>query len=262
MIPDSFESWASGPSSIPMEDPVIVIGAYGMPSFVHLNLEMCSRIFPDSPILVSDDLSPWSWEIESLAEEYGAAYQCSTRRRTHCSGDWQAFVNGSAFGIAQERWVLKLSQRFVPRLPEFREKILSERKDHQAVLPGRIQEHQIARPGARFYLCFGHLTDCVLFDPRVFTPAVLKAAYDKGMTSTNKGDKFSELAWARLMSEHRIHRVDWLANQPPQQKLYLRKASASEAEYQDLAKSVNVGGSFDIREWKQIEGANYRSIPK
>jgi len=47
----------------------ITIGAYRLVDFVRLNIAQCRLLFPDSPILISDDLSEESPKMEALAEE-------------------------------------------------------------------------------------------------------------------------------------------------------------------------------------------------
>lgn len=243
--------------------PAIVIGCYRLSDFIRLNLTLCQSIFPDSPILLSDDRSPESSQIEDLAEEFGVAYMCSKNRRTHVSGDWQCFINGSLFGQQHKRPVLKLSQRFIPTQPEFWTRLQADFHEVTAVLPGKLERNMIARPEARFYLTFGHLTDVLLYDPQVYTPDLLQEVYQIGFHTGRKGDLFSELAWGRLMRDRPVKLADWLANhQPMARKLYLRKAAANPAEYQALAEEYGVQGVWDVREWKAIEGHNYRSIPK
>ena len=244
-------------------DPAIVIGCYRLTDFIRLNLVLCQHLWPDSPILLSDDRSPESPQIEQLAEEFGVAYMVSARRRTHVSGDWQAFINGAQLGLETRRPVLKLSQRFIPVSERFWPLLQEDYQGVTAVLPGKLNTSMIARPEARFYLTFGHLTDCLLFDPTVYTPTLLQEAYNMGYHTGRKGDLFSELAWGRLIRLHPVKISPWLANhQPMERKLYLRKATANAAEYQALAEAHGVQGVWDVREWKAIEGQNYRSIPK
>ncbi len=241
----------------------LVVGSYALVDFIRLNVLQCQTLWPFSPLLISDDHSFRSEEIERMADELGVHYICSERRRTHTSGDWQAFVNGSVFGKEQEvDWVVKISQRFIP-LEGFAEKLEAELNEVDAVLPGRMHPNQIARPGASFYLQFGHLTDVVAYKPSVFTPQILTEAYNQGFAGMSKGDLFSEVAWDRLRQRFNVRRVDWMANHEiGKPKLYLRKASSGTQEYFALAEKRGVSGFFDCREWKVIEGHAYRSVPK
>lgn len=243
---------------------LIVIGAYQLVDFVRLNLHACREFLPGCDILISDDKSERSLEMEALADEFDCWYTSSLNRRTHVSGDWQAFINGSA--MVQDKsdtWVLKLSQRLIPsnHVLVALEELHRLQPEMKAFLPGKLDPIQIARPGARFYNKFGHLTDIVLFDPKTFTPAVLKKAYDEGYGTGQKGDLFSELAWGRLMQEHPCQRVPWMTNYEPSVKPFLRKACCTSAEYATLADRYGIKGEWDVREWKQIEGPKYRSVP-
>ncbi len=157
---------------------------------------------------------------------------------------------------------MKISQRFIP-LDGFETRLEAELDTVDAVLPSRLQPNQIARPGASFYLYFGHLTDVVAFRANIFTPDVLAQAYNQGFGGMSKGDLFSELAWDRLRNRFNIRRVEWMANHEiGKPKLYLRKATSMAHEYMQLAKQLNIDGQFDCREWKVIEGHAYRSVPK
>lgn len=243
--------------------PAITLGSYALPDFVRLNILQCRRIWPGCPILVSDDQSPYSRSVSDIADALGACYMVSGNRRTHVSGDYQAFINGAVFALQEGLPALKLSQRFVPRLPEFARRLTEDyRPPAVAVLPGRMRPTQIARPQSNFYLRFGHLTDCVLFDPKVITPEILLEEYQKGGEG-HPSNLFSELAWERLRQRFpTVHRCDWLANQEPMvDKLYLRKACSNPAEYEALARTHGFSGSWNCTEWKRIEGDNYRSVP-
>lgn len=245
-------------------DPAIVIGAYALTDFLRLNLTMCRKIFPSSPVLVSDDCSFYSPQIKELASEMGAMYLCSERRRTHVSGDWQAFINGAVFGKGCRRPVLKLSQRFVPRLPDFRKRLMKDwkgRGEAVALLPGRLEIRQIARPLAKLYTGFPHLTDCVMFDPEAITAEELSKVFALADPSDHR-NYYSEHLWFQIMQQHQCKRLEWLSNHTPMEgKLFLRKACATQREYQDLAAEHNMAGTFDLREWNQIEGINYRCAP-
>lgn len=98
-----------------MPSVAITIGSYSAPDFVRLNIRACRRVFgSEVPILVSDDRSNLSAEVERVAEEEGAAFSGCDRRRSHCSGDWQAYVGGCEWGRACNADItIKLSRRFI-----------------------------------------------------------------------------------------------------------------------------------------------------
>jgi hypothetical protein len=247
----------------------ITVGAYRLVDFVRLNIAQCQSLFPDSPILISDDLSEESDKIRSVSEDAGCSYICSNSQRGHTAGDFQSFVNGAIFARDHGMLALKLSQRFVPALPQFHEGLLNE-CDHDgdaflAVLPSRLHPNQVARPGANFYLKFGHLTDCVLWDPSVITGEVLQQHYNTGYAG-HHSNLFSELAWDRIRNDPcfpNVRRVDWLANHEPMKpKLYLRKAGSTVMEYADLAAKHGIKGDFNLGEWKAIMGRDYKCVPR
>lgn len=242
--------------------PAITIGSYAMPDFVRLNILQCRMIWPDSFILISDDRSESSPMIERIADDLDCSYRCSENRRTHVSGDFQAFINGAVFAKTLKQSALKLSQRFIPRRVEFATRMAHEMVGKTAILPGAMRREQIARPQASFYLRFGHLTDCVLWDPNIITPEVLLQEYKAGGIG-HPSNLFSELAWDRIRKSHpNVVRCHWLANQESfSDKLYLRKASSNPAEYEALARSHGIGGNFSCIEWRCLEESKYRSVP-
>lgn len=245
----------------------IVIGSYGLPDFVQLNLAQCCKLWPSSPILVSDDLSPVSEKIREHARNYGASYMATGERSSHISGDFQVFLNAARFGQQTGLPVLKLSQRFVPARHEFAQRLAGELDGLVAVLPGQLSRNEIARPKANIYLRFGLLTDVALFNASIITPQILLNEYNVGLAMVGAGQHgskiFTEIVWGRLRSSiPGIRTVDWLAKHVPMEpKLFLRKAGSNSIEYADLARSNGVSGEWDVREWSLIEGKQYKCIP-
>lgn len=240
----------------------IVIGAYRLTGFVRLNILRCRRIWgADVPILISDDRSPESAAMERLAEELECDYICPEKRRSHFSGDFQSFINGLVFALEiGADVVLKLSQRCIPVLPEFRTAMEQAFEDERCkvVLPGQLNPQQIARPGARFYRKFGILTDALAMRSDAIEPDELLGVYRE----RNKGrpaDSFAETTWGALLDKKfpTAHKIlpEWTYHRPGQPKLYLRKSQSGSSDYQQVAmmEGLNVR-DFDLREWIQIEG--------
>lgn len=245
--------------------PAITIGSYAMPQFVALNLAWCRRLWPEAPLLVSDDLSIKSHEVREVALKAGAAYSVSSSRRSHSMGDVQAFHHAAAFGQKSGRWALKLSQRFIP-LDGFQHELTRSATDslHEgavAFLPGRIHSRTMARGGLP-YGAFGMLTDCVLFNPAVITPEVIWYAHERGYEG-HRNNLYAELVWGRITGDHpgKVFPLDWLANWR-RPFIYLRKASCNAQDYLDAAGVVGVKGMWDTREWNRIEGKDYQCVPK
>lgn len=242
----------------------IVIGAYRLTGFVRLNVLRCRRLWPDVPILISDDRSPESAAMERLAEELECDYTCPDKRRSHFSGDFQSFINGLVFALEiGADVVLKLSQRCIPVLPEFRTAMEQAFEDErcQVVLPGQLNPQQIARPGARFYRKFGLLTDIVAMRADAISPEELLRVYRE----RNRGkpaDSFSETTFGALLESNfrgPRHRLldEWTHHRPGQPKLYLRKSQSSASDYQQVALMEGLKEfNWDLREWIQMEGKN------
>lgn len=248
----------------------LTIGAYRLPQFVELCVLQSRKVFGEEvPILVSDDASLESPQIKAVADRYGAAYTVPPRRRSHTSGDWQAFVSGAV--LAQQvgaEVVVKLSQRFIP-LDGFKELILDPFKDDSVsvVVPGQPQLHTFARASSRFFSKFTILSDCVAFRVDRLGPERLMEIYRERVAKAEKpSDQFCEVVWGHICSElfpttHRA--VDELANpQIGKAKKYLRKAQTPAYEYAQLAASYGIKGDFPLGEWVAMEGRDtYLGLP-
>lgn len=242
----------------------ITIGAYRLVDFLRLNILRCRRIFGnDVAILLSDDRSNESQSIADLAADLSCDYVVSEKRRSHFSGDMSVFVNGLVYGRETgAAVVLKLSQRFIVVLPEFKEVLERAFNDPncQVALPGRIPANQISRPGAVFYKRFGLLTDCVAFRPKCMEPEELISFYrDRCKDGRKPHDSFSECTWGALLDSKfpHSHKIvpEWTAHRPGKAKIYLRKSQSSESDYKQVAmmESVESPTGWNLLEWRQIE---------
>lgn len=248
----------------------ITIGCYKLTDFIELNVRRCRTLFgEDVPILLSDDLSPISKEIEALADRHGCDYW-QEGRRSHFSGDMQACVNSLVFAKETNADVsIKISQRLIPVLPRFREMIEESFRDPEVciVLPGRPHINQIARPASRFYSKFGILTDVIAVRNGALIPHDLAEIYrGRFRLGVKHADCLVETTWGWVLANRfkggQVRVLDGLANHVPfQPKVFLRKSQAMEKEYRDVAAMEGVKGMFDIREWGRIEGKEYKCRP-
>lgn len=220
------------------------------------------------PILISDDKSPESDAMRKMADDEGVDYVCSDRRRSHFSGDWQAFINSLVYAEQEGGEVaVKISQRVIPVLPEFWDPVLQHFKspDVHVIAPGRLNKNQIARPTAGFYLKFGVLTDLVAMRVGKVLPSEIAEFYRARVVGNDhRHASLVELTWGQLLGSRfrDNHRLvpEWTNHEPFKPKLFLRKSQSTAAEYAQLAGMEGLKGNYDLREWIQIEGRSY--VPK
>lgn len=248
----------------------VVIGSYRLGDFVRLNIRQCRALFgDDTPILVSDDLSPESPAIKEMAALEDVSYVCPDARRSHFSGDWQAIVNASRWAEMNHRpYALKLSQRLIPLHPEFIDAIKRHLDDPKVgvVVPGQPHVRQFARPEATFYAGFGHLTDVVAFKPEALPAAMLVEAYRTLGSGPGKRrcDRLVEVClghvFKAISANWNAVKEDALANhRMGQPRLFIRKSQANRAEYQTLAEKHGLEGTWIMQEWAFIEQRGYMS---
>jgi hypothetical protein len=255
----------------PTQSVAIVIGAYRFADFVRLCIRGARSVFgSDTEILVSDDHSFNTGAIEAVADGEGCSFITSGRRRSHCSGDWQTFINGAHWARGGEAdVVLKISQRFIPLKSGFKSSILSPFSDPNVdiVHPSKMHRRHLARPGIGVYSHFEVLTDCFAWRNGSVDPEMLKEVYTRRAHNTEiqYTATVPEFCWEQIISTHfkgKAVGVDALSNPPiGPDKDYLRKASATHGEYLRAAEELGVEGDFDLREWKDIEGKQYLCRP-
>lgn len=253
-----------------MSGIAITIGCYKLTSFIELNVLRCRRLEPGVPILLSDDRSDASKDIQALAEKYDCDYVCSPKRRSHFSGDWNHIINSLVFakeigaGIA-----VKLSQRCVPVLPGFfiaLDRVFAD-PVVQIAHPGRLNPNQIVRMGSRFYKRFGVLSDMLAFRVGAIEPEELLAIYKERNNSSKPSDSFSETSIGHLLATRfpgKKARVieEWTNHEHGKPKLFLRKAQSPSSDYAQIAKMDGIAADvsmYDCREWREIEtGGRYK----
>ena len=95
----------------------LVIGCFAALPYIHVGLESRKRLYPDVPLLVSDDLSPNAGALEELCKSYGADFITSSIRQNPCVGDMAAYVNGLKWAKEKNLDILvKMSRRFIPKV--------------------------------------------------------------------------------------------------------------------------------------------------
>lgn len=242
----------------------VSIGCYRLPQFVELCARRVRCLFGDVPIVLSDDLSAESPDILSVADRLGCAYSVGKLRRSHFSGDIQAVINALVLAEQTESDVaVKISQRFIPVRPAFREAMEREFSDPnvQIAVPGQIPGNQIARPKAKFYARFGILTDVVAIRRGAVSPEELMEAYRARAHSGRRADSLVEVTFGWLIANKLNGRAklvpEWTRHTPMQPKVFLRKSQSTAAEYAAVAAMEGVTGTWDLREWGQIEQMQY-----
>lgn len=249
----------------------ICIGCYRLPQFIELNVRRCRTIFgQDVPIILADDKSFESRAIEVLAEGLEVDYTCSPYRRSHFSGDWNAFVMSAAFASGLHKDIaLKISQRLIPVLPRFRECIEEAFSDPnvQVALPGRPNPTQIARPQSRFYSKFGILTDVLAFRNGAITSTELVDLYRKRFTEgKTHQESLVECTWGWLLAnrfEGKFRVLPELTNHTPMEpKIFLRKSQSIPRDYEQVARMEGMTQTdWPLFEWGIMEGKDYRCRP-
>lgn len=242
------------------------ISAYRLCDFVHLGLKQIRKLSPDSPILVSDDISPESLGIRSHAEQHLAAYLPSRKRRGHFSGDFQSLV--SALVFAQSRGAdvaVKVSQRFIFRKPESIEVIQRAFADPNIMVatPGQPQVNGFNRATKGFGQ-FTTLSDVVAIRVGAISAEELLHTYrHQLLTDKAPWGSFIEVAINQLHGKFagRTVKIDELTT-PQQDPIFLRRYQASEQDYRNLALEHGWNGRFPVAEWGAMEGRNYLCRPK
>jgi len=95
----------------------IVVGSFAAVPYVHLHLECRRRFYPEVPLLIQDDCSPFGDPLRRLCHEYGAEFSGNVIRFPRFRGDLTAMAHGMVWceknGIDL---LVKMSRRFVPKM--------------------------------------------------------------------------------------------------------------------------------------------------
>lgn len=246
----------------------ICCSSYLLREFVELNLNRLRFIFGDSPILVSDDRSPNSEQIEAVAAKFNAYYVCSRVRRNHFGGDLASIVNGLTFAEQQGADVfLKVSLRLILLDPQLRNDFTNyfQNRPIDLAVPQRLHPTQTIRKSGMGFVQMPLMTDILLIRVGAIRPQELIDRYRKKVTTEKvKHASFVEALFTDLKHEwgHRCMALDELSTHiPGQAHRYLRKVQNTRIEYVDTAAKLGIHGPFQTAEWSQIDGVNYRPRP-
>jgi len=244
------------------------ISSYRLTSFVRLGILQIKSLFPDSPILVSDDPSPESPEIQKTCDELGCAYRGANKRRGHFAGDFQSLVNSLIFAEAIECDVaVKVSQRFIFRKPEAMQVIVDtfDNNNIMAATPGQPKITGQTRTASGFG-AFTTLSDVVFLRVGAMSAEQLLHLYrGRLIRETVPWASFIECVVDEIhtiMFPGRTKKIEEFTNPNPiHDPIYLRRYQASEKMYHELAAKHNMGGIFPLNEWGQIENRDYFCRP-
>jgi len=247
------------------------ISSYRLCDFVHLGLKQLRKLTPESPILVSDDVSPESRGIASHASQHCAQYLPTRIRKGHFSGDFQSLVNALVFAESQGADVaVKVSQRFIFRKPESIDVIRKTFSDPNIMVatPGQMSYvNGHASKASRSFALFSILSDVVMIRVGSISAQELLEMYRHRLrTETVQWAAFIEAAVDDLHSRKfpgRTAKIQELTNPvDPADPIYLRRHQHSSEDYKNLGSEHGIGGAFDCREWGAIELRRYLCKPR
>jgi hypothetical protein len=243
------------------------IGAYRLYDFIKLGLLQLQKLSPESPILISDDVSPESKAIQKLAEDSGVEYMGSSKRRGHFASDFQSLVNAMVFAEAMGCDVsVKVSQRFIFKEPASIDALQRpfESGTCAVITPGQPTRALVR--SALGFTKFAILTDVVAIRVGALSAEELLKLYrDRISRETVPWASYVECAIHEMQTTRFQERTciahELTDHQDPRRPIYLRRYQNREAEYIGLAASLGFGGRFPTGEWGQIEGGRYLSRP-
>jgi len=245
----------------------ITIGSARLLPFVQLNIRRCRLVFgEDVPILVSDDKGQFTPEIQRMVEAEDCGFWTSESRMTHHSGDAQTFVNAIRFAEQVDADVaLRISQRYIPLHPGFREALERTMADPNVMLcsPGRLFPQQIVRRQCMFYCKFPMLVDAVAIRRGALSADEYLNIYrERTAKGRQHNEALTEVTWLWICQNKfpgRFRAIpEWTNHVPGRPRLFLRKAQSHHQEFQRIAQADGVRGHFDIREWAEIDRDKYR----
>lgn len=238
----------------------ISVGSYRLQDFIRLNLVQLKAIIPDAAVLVSDDRSDQTEEIDAISAEYDSAFVTSNARRGHCGGKVQSIVSGLTFAQQEGADILLvLNQRLVPVLPVFREcvEVPFSDKAVNIVVPGRAVAGKLKLPSSKYFSGLGILVDCLAIRVGSITP-------EKFLTSYTDGYKFGQFAIqilpeifvGKLLATHFQSSafISYaLGDAKVSNPAFLRREQSRPEDYQKLASQHGFDGVFDTRDWMELE---------
>lgn len=248
----------------------LCVSSFRFEEFVELNLNRLRVIFGTEPIIVSDDRSPNSEQIEAVAHKYGASYTCSRVRRNHFAGDLASIINGLTFAESCCADVMvKISLRLILLDPQLRHDFDNYFTNKPIVLavPQRLHPSQVITKSGNGFIQMPLLTDIILMRVGSIKAQELIDRYRRKVEESVKikHASFVEALFTDLKHElaDRCMALDELSTHiPGVPHRYLRKVQNHRIEYVDTAAKLGISGPFICDEWARIEGANYRPRPQ
>ncbi len=238
----------------------VSLATYKLAPFVRLNLAQLKAIIPDAAVLVSDDRSDQTDEIDAISAEYDSAFVTSNARRGHCGGKIQSVVSGLSFAQQEGADILLvLNQRLVPVLPVFREYVEGPFTDLRTniMVAGRTTKSQISLPSSKYFNGLGLLTDVLGIRVGSISPADFLKAYTDGY---KHGGFFIGLLIEPFLGKligsyfkESTHVSYSLGDAKVIAPAFLRREQGTSADYQALASQRGIAGEFDCRDWLEIE---------
>jgi hypothetical protein len=128
----------------------VVIGSYGMPSCVALNIAAIMHSNPwDVPILVHDDCTPVTRDPTGFFRQEPEGYELyrTPRQLGHVAGDVSCFVNGLKWAERRKlEYVVKVSQRFVMYQFDWLNAAVRQAQEDGAITLAQVAAHGAYRP--------------------------------------------------------------------------------------------------------------------
>lgn len=248
----------------------ICCSSYFFSEFVDLNLNRLRHIFGDAPILVSDDRSQHSEQIEAVAAKHNAFYTCTRIRKNHFLGDIQSIINGLTFAEQQGADVfLKVSLRLILLDPQLKHDFQNyfENRPIDLAVPQRLHPSQVITKSGNGFIQMPLLSDLLLIRVGSINPQELIDRYRKKVLNESakvKHASFIEALFVDLKHDlaDKCLMMDELSTHlPGRPHRYLRKVQNPRIEYVDTAAKLGINGTFLTDEWAKIEGVNYRPRP-
>jgi hypothetical protein len=93
----------------------IVIGTFGTPAYVHMQLEARKRFYPHLPAIIVNDGNEKINEISELCKKYDAEVGMNPVHFGHARGDMAVFCSGLMWAEMNRLGLLvKISRRYIP----------------------------------------------------------------------------------------------------------------------------------------------------
>ncbi len=250
---------------VPVLDAGIVIGSYGMPGAVELNIAAIRHTCGDVPILVYDDATPCQeggQRIQTIPDRYsGVNLYISPQNHGHANGDLQAFRRGLEWASVRGlRRLVKFSQRFIITDQGW----LRNDGDRMAGLGYDVY----SQPAYHLNLYFRMRTECVMMDVGRCWPMVELLKNPVGCSAEDAVSNYADQLglnvgrWARIPPDRFARQPGILWHNANSDDNYENPSP----EYRELAErlDVDLGSEFSGAGWHVIAtrrpGTQYRML--